>query len=91
MAVYSSEVQNLLDQHLATGLYQSADQLLLTALRVLGERNERLEMLRREVQIGRDQLNRGEFTVYDEASLRALFDTIQADGRRRYEAAQTQP
>jgi hypothetical protein len=68
-------------------LYGSADELLLTALRVLQERDERLANLRREIQVGRDQLDRGEFTEYDETSLRSLFDTIEAEGRARYDAA----
>ena len=87
MSVYSSQVQSLLDHHLASGLYGSADELLLTALRVLQERDERLANLRREIQVGRDQLDRGEFTEYDETSLRSLFDTIESEGRARYDAA----
>ncbi len=46
-----------------------------------------LEELRREIQIGRDQLDRGEYTEHDEQSLRKLFDEIQSLGMRRYQAA----
>lgn len=91
MSIYSPEVQNLVEEHLASGLYQSADELLITALRVLRERDERQEKLRRELQIGRDQIDRGEFAEYDEVSLRTLFDTIQAEGRQRYQAARAEP
>ena len=41
-----------------------------------------LEGLRKEVQIGLDQFDRGEFTEYDEESLRKFFEDIKAEGRR---------
>jgi len=42
---------------------------------------------RRQVQIGVDQLDRGEGIDIEASELRAFFDDIQARGRARYEAA----
>ncbi len=87
----SPELQDLVSEQLATGAYASADEVLLQGVRLLAERNRRVEALRRELQIGRDQLDRGEFTEHDQESLRALFDEIQTEGRQRYEAAKNKP
>lgn len=42
-----------------------------------------LEELRRKVQIGFDQIERGEYTTYDENSLGELFERVKARGRKR--------
>jgi antitoxin ParD1/3/4 len=83
----SSELQQLVQQGLATGKYPSENDFLLEAVRLLAERDRRLEELRREIQIGRDQIDRGEYTDYDEVSLRKYFDELQERGRQRYEAS----
>jgi antitoxin ParD1/3/4 len=84
---FSTEVEQILQQELATGRYASRDELMLEALRMLAQRDERREELRKELQIGRDQLDRGEYAEYDEVSLRQFFDELQQQGRQRYEAS----
>jgi len=42
----------------------------------------KLERLRAEIQIGVDQLDRGEATEFDAAGLQKLFDNIKAEGRK---------
>ncbi len=42
----------------------------------------KFEKLRTEVQIGLDQLDRGEANELNEAGLRKLFDNIKAEGRK---------
>jgi prevent-host-death family protein len=45
----------------------------------------KLETLRREIAIGIEQLENGEYTEYDEESLPAFFEDIKARGRKRLE------
>ncbi|MBE9036010.1 type II toxin-antitoxin system ParD family antitoxin [aff. Roholtiella sp. LEGE 12411] len=70
---------------IASGLYQSQSEIIREGLRLLKEREDirklRLEELRREVQLGIDQISQGEFTTY--ASSNQLADEIKATGRRR--------
>ena len=80
------ELQQLVEAGLATGNYGSEDELLLEAVRLLADRDRRREELRRELQIGRDQLDRGEYTEYDEETLRQRFDQLKQRAQRRIEA-----
>lgn len=74
------ELQQLVEQGLASGNYGSRDELLLEAVRLLARRDQQREELRRQIQIGRDQLDRGEYTEYDDESLRQFFDELQDEG-----------
>ena len=51
-------------------------------------RKSRLEELRKEIAIGIEQLDRGEYTEYDENTLGDHFEEIKAEGRRRLAAQQ---
>ncbi len=79
----SPEVQQVVQQELAAGRYNSENEVLLEAVRLLAERNRRLEELRQAIQIGRDQLDRGEYTDYDEESLRQRFEELKDRVRQR--------
>ena len=85
---FSPELQQLVRQELATGKYESEDQLLLAAVRLLAERDCQREELRREIQVGREQLDRGEYTEYDEEGLRKRFDELKNRAERRIENKQ---
>jgi Arc/MetJ-type ribon-helix-helix transcriptional regulator len=80
-----AELEQLVRQEMATGKYASPDQMLLEAVRLLAERNRRRDALRQELQIGRDQLDRGEYTEYDEHSLRRRFEQLKERVQRRVE------
>jgi putative addiction module CopG family antidote len=72
----SPAAQSLVDQELATGHYQSTDDLILEALWLLRDRTERLESLRHELKPALERLNRGEGQALD-------MDAIKAEARRR--------
>jgi antitoxin ParD1/3/4 len=80
----SPELEQLLQNELATGKYRSENELLLEAVQLLTARDKRMEELRRQVQIGRDQIDRGECTEFDDVSLRRFFEGLQERGSRRY-------
>ncbi len=60
--------------------YQSQSEVVREGLRLLKEREDlkklRLEELRREIQVGIDQANRGELLPFD-------IEDIKAEGRRK--------
>ena len=74
------EFERLIHDKVASGLYTSEDEVIWEALRLLKDRDElrilAVEDLRREVQKGLDQLDRGESVLLDA-------ERIKAEGRRR--------
>ena len=73
------ELERLVQDKLASGLYSSASEVVRESLRLLQERDEirkvRLEELRREISRGVEAADRGELHPLDAAS-------IKAEGRR---------
>jgi antitoxin ParD1/3/4 len=62
------ELASLIHEKVSSGMYHSASEVVREGLRLLKEQDEirriRLEELRKEIAIGTEQLERGEYTVY---------------------------
>ncbi|MGD2109209.1 MAG: type II toxin-antitoxin system ParD family antitoxin [Phycisphaerae bacterium] len=80
-------LEDYVQRKVASGLYNSASEVIREALRVLEERDQlrevRLDALRKEIALGTDQLDRGEVSEYDDRSLPTLAADVKAKGRRR--------
>ncbi len=80
-------LEELVQRKVATGLYNSASEVIREALRLLEERDEmrkmRLAALRKEISVGLNQLRRGEVSEHDDQSLNTLPADIKAKGRKR--------
>ena len=75
--------QFVLDQ-LATGKYQSSDDVLCDAVRLLREREQKLVALRAEINRGIEQLESGDCIELDsDSALEAFFDDIEARTQQR--------
>ena len=65
------ELENFIAAKVESGMYQSASEVVREALRLLSEREEyrqrRIEELRREIEIGWQQAERGELLTAEEA------------------------
>ena len=74
------ELEHLIQDKVASGLYASESEVIRAALRLLKDRDDlkllAVEDLRREIQKGLDQLDRGESGLLDA-------EYIKAEGRRR--------
>jgi antitoxin ParD1/3/4 len=83
-------LEELVQRKVATGLYNSASEVIREALRLLEERDEmrkmRLSTLRTEISVGLDQLERSDVSEHDEKSLNILAADIKAKGRKRLSA-----
>jgi putative addiction module CopG family antidote len=71
---FSPEINRLIAQQLSHGRYASQDELLVEAVRLLGERDS----LRDQIEAGSQQLAAGQFTDYDPQALRRRFDDLKA-------------
>jgi len=82
------ELEELIKQKVAGGMYGSSSEVIREALRLLKERDEyqqmRLEQLRADIQIGLDQIARGRVRPLDEE----VIEDIKQRGRRRLAEAQ---
>ncbi|MCH7702325.1 MAG: type II toxin-antitoxin system ParD family antitoxin [Planctomycetes bacterium] len=83
-------LEELVQRKVASGLYNSASEVIREALRLLQERDEvgkmKLEILRKEISVGLGQLERGEVSEHDDQSLTTLAADIKAKGRKRLAA-----
>ena len=71
------ELQQFVQAAVRSGSFQSESEVVAEGLRLL----QRREQLRRDVNEGIAQLDRGEYTEYDEATLRERFEQIKTEGR----------
>ncbi|HET6883463.1 MAG TPA: type II toxin-antitoxin system ParD family antitoxin [Pirellulales bacterium] len=82
-----AEFQPFVADAVASGKYRSEQELLAAALGLLKERERKLDALRNDLQIGIDELDRGDSILLDDtASQQEFFDAIKARGRQRLEA-----
>ena len=77
------ELERLINDKVDTGSYQTASEVVREALRLLKLRDEGLVQLRRDVQAGFDQIDRGEFAEYAARSASKLASRVKARGRKR--------
>jgi antitoxin ParD1/3/4 len=83
------ELQQFVHTVIHAGSYKDEAEVVGQALRLLQERQRRIEELRREIQPALDQLDRGEgIKIKNEEELRLLFEDVKKRGRERLEAKQ---
>jgi len=81
------DFEQFVQQQVACGEYRSEEEVVAAGLQILREMKRRQEEFRQDVQVGVDQLDRGESITLAVEDLRAFFDDIQSRGRQRCEAA----
>lgn len=80
------ELEQFVQHQVHSGRYPSTTEVVCQALRLLKEK-ERRDALRKDIQAGIDQLERGEYIeLTSEAELRAFFNDIEARGIASSEA-----
>lgn len=79
------EQDAFIEEAVKSGEYQNASEAVRDALRALQQRRRedalKLEVLRRELQVGLDALERGEYTDVEDADLDAFLDGLAAPTR----------
>lgn len=76
------ELEKIVADRVTSGRYASASEVIREALRLLEER-DRLNQLRKEVQLGLEQLDQGRRRSFDDQAL----GRIKRQGRERVAAA----
>jgi antitoxin ParD1/3/4 len=81
----TSEQDAFVEKIVRAGEYQNASEAVRDALRVLQQRRRedalRLKLLRSQVRMGAEALERGDFIEIDDAELEAYFEDLKAPSR----------
>jgi antitoxin ParD1/3/4 len=77
------ELERLVTDKVKSGMYQTSSEVIREGLRLLKERDDSRESLRRDIRAGLESVERGEFTEYAPSDVRKLADRVKASGRRR--------
>ena len=77
------ELEQLVNDKVKTGMYQTASEVIREGLRLLRERDQRVEALRRDVRAGFEAVERGEFTEDNKNNIKKLADRVRVRGRKR--------
>jgi len=80
------ELEQLVNDKVKTGMYQTASEVIREGLRLFKERDRRFESLCRDVRAGFEAVDRGEYTDYDEANIQNLAKRVRARGQKRISA-----
>jgi antitoxin ParD1/3/4 len=84
------ELENFVAQKVESGLYQTASEVIREGLRLMRERDEKqkkLDELRKEIQLGLDDLEQGKFAPFNEETLEKIKANVrvrraQAKGKK---------
>jgi antitoxin ParD1/3/4 len=75
------ELEKIVNERISTGIYDSPADVVDAALRLLDAQDrQKLEALRRDIAISKEQFERSDFTSY--SSAKELVDEIKAEGRQ---------
>ena len=77
------ELERLVADKVKSGMYQTSSEVIREGLRLLRERDERLQSLRRDIRAGFEAVERGEFTDYDRSNVQELAVGVKSRGRKR--------
>ena len=80
------ELEQLINEQVRTGMYRTANEVIREGLRLLKERDQRVEALRRDVRAGFEAVEHGEYSEFDERNIKELAERIKARGRERLDA-----
>jgi antitoxin ParD1/3/4 len=67
-------LEEFVDEQVRAGKFASADEAVAAAVNQMREREEKIAWLRREIQLGVDQLERGEGAPWDLADTKARLE-----------------
>jgi antitoxin ParD1/3/4 len=81
-----ADLQQFVHNAIDAGSYKNEAEVVGQALRLLQERQQRIEELRREIQPALEQLDRSEGIELDDAGLDAFFEDVKARGRAELDA-----
>ena len=91
IATLPNDLEKFFEAEVSVGHFASRDEVIAAALRMMQERHEKLAALRRDIAIGKEELDRGEGIVLEtDEDVEAFVADIIARGEERL-AKERQP
>lgn len=81
------ELEKLVSEEVKSGRYKSASEVVREGLRLIRLREEKLQVLRREIDRGVKSLEQGEGIEYH--SVKKLFDDVESEAEKKSKRTQT--
>jgi antitoxin ParD1/3/4 len=82
------DLEELVNEKVKSGAYESADEVIRASLRLLKAREEGVEALRKEILLGFDDIQHGRFTSVDsDEELESFSDDIIRRAQERRDSA----
>lgn len=75
------ELEKMVNEEVKSGRYKSASEVVRDGLRLIQIRKQKLAALKRELAVGIEQLDRGEF--YEYSSVKEMVEDIKAEASKR--------
>jgi antitoxin ParD1/3/4 len=84
----TDEIEELINEKVKSGAYQSADEVIMESLRLLQAKEEGMEALRQEIMRGVASIQQGRFTTLTtDAEVEAFSDEIIRRGQEKRSAS----
>lgn len=85
----TDELEELINEKVRSGVYKSADEVIMASLRLLKAKEEGMEALRQEIMRGVEDIQQGRFATYTtDAELEEFSDAIIGQGQERRNASE---
>ena len=85
------DLQQFVDRAIESGGFKSASEVVGEALRLLQQRQQRLQQLRTDIRPALKRLDRGEGIELDDDSLDGLFEDVKSRAGKRPDTGQDAP
>lgn len=83
----TKELEQFVAQKVKSGMYQTASEVVRESLRLLSAKDAN-ESLRRDIRLGFEAIEKGDYDDYDETTTAQLATDIKNRGKRRLAAIQ---
>jgi len=83
-----ADLEEFVQREIATGRYQTAEEVVRAGIMLLQERERQRDRLRDDIDAAIQQIENGEYVEYDQDSLRGFFEELKQSARDSHAKAQ---
>lgn len=77
------DIEEFIRTEVASGRFESADDLLHEAISILKQRESQRDELRKDIQAAVEQIENGDYFEYDDTSLQGFLDELKQEAQQQ--------